>query len=167
MRGRYNTTDLVRADRIIKAMICYGVTVCSLSVKFLFRQLCLLSFHVLDGSLWDLGHNGVWNMDTCEGWKDTQGIPSSEDLLIGISTSTHGWYIKKNLCSFVLLAGGLGLLTESVSELPGKKKDIKYRKVSYHIILAILLSIVRHLAKLKVWLSFNKNLIPKITLRSQ
>ena len=54
---------------------------------------------------------------------------SSEDLLIGISTSTHGWYIKKNLCSFVLLAGGLGLLTESVSELPGKKKDIKYRKV--------------------------------------
>ena len=54
---------------------------------------------------------------------------SSEDLLIGISTSTHGWYIKKNLCSFVLLAGGLGLLTESVSELPGKKKDVKYRKV--------------------------------------
>ena len=50
---------------------------------------------------------------------------SSEDLLIGFLTSTHGWYIKKNLCSLVLLAGGLGLLTESVSELPGKKRDIK------------------------------------------
>merc|ERR1719330_836928 len=48
---------------------------------------------------------------------------SSEDLLIGFLTSTHGWYIKKNLCSLVLLAGGLGLLTESVSELPAD--DVK------------------------------------------
>ena len=49
-------------------------------------------------------------------------VQSSEDLLIGFLTSTHGWYIKKNLCSLVLLAGGLSLLTESVSELPGKEE---------------------------------------------